>query len=70
MPNKKKMKNPKGKIIDALPKALKSALDKPRLRDLTFEDLSVCRKQLEKAFDQDPVDFLHTACQLCCKWLR
>ena len=67
MPNKK---NPKGKIIDSLPKALKSALDKPRLRDLTFEDLNVCRKQLTKAFDQDPVDFINTACLLTGKWLR
>ena len=67
MPRKK---NPKGKIINALPEALKPALDKPRLRDMTFEDLNICREQLTKAFDQDPVKFLATACQLCCKWLR
>jgi hypothetical protein len=65
-----KRKKPKGKVIDILPKALKPALDKPRLREITFQDLITCRRQLGKMADQVGLsDFYATACGLCCtKW--
>jgi hypothetical protein len=67
MPRKSR-KQPKGKVIDALPKNLRPALDTARLRDLTFADLNTVARQFDKFFDQDPSAFVASACGACGKW--
>lgn len=64
-----KGKKPKGKVIDALPRQMKAALNKPRLKDITFEDMNKVRAQLQKFITEDPAGWASTACGLCCtKW--
>jgi hypothetical protein len=67
-----KLKIPGGikqkKIIDAMPRELKKALDKPKLRDLTFADIETVEKQLEKLAERDPVAYLGAACGACSGW--
>lgn len=54
MANKKKDKIlRKNKVINTLPPSLKAALDKPRLRELTFNDLQTVYTQMHKFFDLD-----------------
>ena len=43
----------KNNVRDAVPASLKAALDKPRLRELTFNDLQTVYTQMQKFFDLD-----------------
>ena len=58
----------KRKLPDALPERFKKQLDKPRLRDLTFNDLLYIRKIMDKYYDEDDIGFLKAACSVCSKW--
>jgi hypothetical protein len=58
----------KRKLPDAVPERFKKKLDKPRLRDLTFNDLLYIHKIMGNYFDDDDTGFLKTACSVCSKW--
>ena len=58
----------KNKVINTLPASLKAAFDKPRLRELNFDDLNMVYKQMQKYFDMDSSSFIKSACTICTKW--
>lgn len=69
MPNTardKKLK--KSKVRDAVPASLRAVFDKPRLRELTFNDLHTVYTQMQKFFDLDDRGFIKSACSICTKW--
>lgn len=69
MPNSARDKTLKShKVRDAVPASLRRALDKPRLRELTFDDLHNVYRTMQKFFDQDDKSFIKTACSICTKW--
>jgi hypothetical protein len=67
MAKSKKKNKPSGKIIDALPDALKPKLNKPRLRDLTFADLATVDRIMGQFWDNDPQTYAGRGCTAC-KW--
>jgi hypothetical protein len=58
----------KRKIRDAVPASLRTVFDKPRLRELTFDDIHMVYKAMHKFFDEDDKSFIKTACSICTKW--
>jgi hypothetical protein len=58
----------KKQVIKTLPASLKRAFDKPRLRELTFNDLNTVYTQMQKYFDLDGSAFTTTSCSICTKW--
>lgn len=58
----------KNKVRDAVPASLRAAFDKPRLRELTFNDLHTVYTQMQKFFDVDDRKFIRSACSICTKW--
>jgi hypothetical protein len=55
-------------IRSTVPEKFRRALNKPRLRDLTFSDLLYIQRMLKKYYDEDDISFLKTSCSVCTKW--
>lgn len=58
----------KRKVYDDLPPKLRKPLKKPILKKLTFGDLYLIERQLEKRFQEDQGNYKISACGACGGW--